>query len=79
MLRELDTDDWREAFGFANNSQGSTPKKEYNLSSFAVEDVTELYGLDEGENDGESWCCLTLTTRIAARCPRQPFGVSYVK
>lgn len=23
--------------------------------------------------------CLTLTTRIAERCPRQPFGVSYVK
>ena len=57
MLRELDTYDWREAFEYSHRSQGSVPKKEYNLSSFAVEDVSELYGLDAGENDGDSWIC----------------------
>lgn len=65
MLEVLDTYDWEEAFGYAGepgtdaNSEptigGALPGGNYNLSPFTREDVAELYGTREGENDEESW------------------------
>lgn len=40
MLDQLNTYDWREAFGFA---------------SFDREDVVEIVACEEGENDGDNW------------------------
>lgn len=41
MLQVLDSYDWREAFVYA--------------IGFAREDVAEIHGIREGENDGASW------------------------
>lgn len=53
----LNTYDWDEAFKYAHNptcSQFATP---CSAASFTREDVAELYGISEGENDGASWVC----------------------
>jgi len=41
MLHELDNGDWEEAFKYANG--------------FDREDVVEIHGFIEGENDGDPW------------------------
>lgn len=65
MLEVLDTYDWQEAFGYAgeSNAFGSpcivaalpTAQQHYNLSAFTREDVKEITGMSEGENDGANW------------------------
>lgn len=55
MLEQLNTSDWDEAFKYANAptcSQFATP---CSTARFIREDVAEIYGISEGQNDGESW------------------------
>lgn len=54
---------WREAFGFAGQDDQSNyaepspayPLCEVDCSPFGVEDVKEVFGSREGENEGENW------------------------
>lgn len=68
MLKELDTYDWEEAFGYAGKStntcaeyQGKNPVKtvqfceQVNEDPFDREDVEEIISMSEGENDEENW------------------------
>jgi hypothetical protein len=64
MQMLLDSYDWQEAFGFCGEPdtyadkiriEGALPKKEYDLSPFTRENVTDIACYSEGENDGESW------------------------
>lgn len=43
VIHRLDTSDWEEAFSFADG--------------YTREDVAELAGISEGENDGDHWVC----------------------
>lgn len=60
MLEELNSENWKQAFGFAGESDticskcnfdSAIPNTDYNFESFSREDVYELYGIDEFEND----------------------------
>ena len=53
MLKELDTYDWEEAFKYTSPRDMSAFGC-HNLL-FAREDVLEIYGIIEGENDGDPW------------------------
>jgi hypothetical protein len=68
MLKELDTYDWEEAFGYAGKEegtcaywQGRDPVKTIKFCNivseepFDREDVEEIVAMDEGENDGSNW------------------------
>ncbi len=62
MDTRLNTQDWLEVFGEAGNS-GNThaitptriPGENCSLDSFTREDVAEILGIQEGENDGLDW------------------------
>ena len=59
MLPELDTDDWKEAFAYAEG--------------FTRDDVAEVLAMVEGENDKASWLLLTRLSngqfaRLSAWC-----------
>ena len=64
MIEVLDTYDWKEAFGFAGEPdacaapedfRGAVPDKSYNFERFNRQDVVEIAGISEGENDDLSW------------------------
>lgn len=65
MLEVLDSYDWKEAFGFAGESdtcngtdfhiEGCNPVGTYDLSPFTREDVDEIYHLSDGEKDVMNW------------------------
>lgn len=62
MLKQLDDDDWKEAFGYAGEpgTCGSpdiraTPISNVSVAPFTREDVAEIFAMEEGENDGPSW------------------------
>lgn len=66
MLAELDNYDWAEAFKYAGESgeyRSASPDirktlgVEVALTPFTRDDVVELIGIREGENDGASWKC----------------------
>jgi hypothetical protein len=70
MLERLKDYDWECAFQCAGELP-TEEDEQYNqadvreemlgsgvsLAPFCREDVTELYGIDDGENDGEDWIC----------------------
>ncbi len=54
MLAELDGYDWGEAFAYADRPmliEGSL----VSVSGFTRDDVAEIVGITEGENDGHNW------------------------
>jgi len=63
MLKELDSFDWKEAFGYAGepNTSGSPriqatiTNTSLSITPFTREDVIEIVGLSEGEGDGPDW------------------------
>lgn len=64
MLPELDTSDWREAFGFAGEPDAHRrpdirPADPTNaatdLTPFTRADVARIIALSEGQNDGPPW------------------------
>lgn len=65
MLKELDSDDWWYVFAWSSNEDrdgnGSAPPEPaapgvvVDCSPFDREDVVELFGIVEGENDGPEW------------------------
>lgn len=55
MLEVLNDFDWEEAFKYAENPRAPLPSGDYDLSSFTREDVTDIAGIREGENDEEDW------------------------
>ena len=59
MLKELDTYDWEEAFGFGNpqHANPTNTTRLVSLDSFSNGDVKTLYGIYEGCNDEDSWEC----------------------
>lgn len=63
MLKELQPenewdDDWGEAFKFAQSEHVSTfPGSKTPIHGFTREDVAEVFGKKEGQNDGDPWRC----------------------
>jgi hypothetical protein len=56
MLEPLDDYDWEEVFKYADPS--AVPGSEgISLASFGRDDVAELYGFSNGQNDGDNWVC----------------------
>ena len=68
MLKQLDNYDWWEAFKYAgeppeypslfdecSSPQSAFPGDEVSLARFTREDVVEIIGISEGENDGDDW------------------------
>lgn len=61
MLQELDSYDWQEAFGYAGESGTNGSANVTSVLSnalvegFTREDVEEIYGIIEGENDASPW------------------------
>lgn len=52
---ELEGYDWEEAFAYTDNASGALPGASYDLDGFQREDVAEVYGTREGENDVAEW------------------------
>ena len=63
MLKEIDSYDWREAFGYAGepDTEGSpdirsaVPGDYVSCLPFARQDVAEIFHSIDGENDGPPW------------------------
>lgn len=63
MIKELETYDWKEAFGYAGepDTNGRAdirpyhPSSDISLAQFTREDVEEITASVEGENDGPPW------------------------
>jgi hypothetical protein len=62
MLAELEGSDWQEAFAYAGESSrygsanvNGVDSTRCSISPFTREDVVEIYGICEGENDGDPW------------------------
>jgi hypothetical protein len=65
MLQQLDSWDWEEVFGFSNGGQGTFnsniptaicgSESAIDTTPFGREDVAEIIGMSEGENDGDNW------------------------
>ena len=55
MLKELEGYDWEQAFLYASGDP--VVGAECAQGSFNREDVAELIGIVEGENDGDNWVC----------------------
>lgn len=62
MLKELNNYDWKEVFGegdggncFPIKPNRAPHDKATSLDTFSREDVAEICGLSEGENDERSW------------------------
>ena len=62
MLKELDDYDWAEVFGEGGGGNctpiqpnRSPMDKTTPIGAFSREDVAEIYGQVEGENDGPDW------------------------
>lgn len=63
---ELEGDDWKEAFGYAGESEaygGGVPSEAVagmgvSTAPFARVDVAEVLATAEGENDGPNWLCV---------------------
>lgn len=64
MLKELDSYNWNEAFGYVgepktyareNLSISPVLGEVVEITPFTRENVVEIYALYEGEHDGESW------------------------
>jgi hypothetical protein len=67
MLQQLDDYDWKYAFEYAGEPDthlqsgpslhAQPPGSEVSLEPFSREDVEEIIGIREGENDGYNWLC----------------------
>ena len=53
MKEELNDYNWENVFGYASPSK--CVDDGVNTESFDREDVKEIIGLENGENDGDSW------------------------
>ena len=69
MLPELNVCDWQKAFEYAGEENGywtdgspnirpAIPNSSISLDIFTREDVTVIYHIEEGENDGPNWICI---------------------
>ncbi|MCY9592339.1 hypothetical protein PC41400_15050 [Paenibacillus chitinolyticus] len=55
MLEEINTYDWKEAFGYANSVFTVHFAKPVSTRPFSREDVVEIIAMDDGENDTSNW------------------------
>jgi hypothetical protein len=71
MLKELEGYDWERAFEYAGTEERDEDSEAWgrygcpnidavigdnvSMDEFVREDVVEIYGIEEGENDGPSW------------------------
>lgn len=55
MLKELDTYDWREAFGFAQSPEPAAPTLIVNCAPVTRELVKEIKFLRLGANEDQNW------------------------
>jgi hypothetical protein len=62
MKQELDSGDWAEVFGEGDGGNCTPiipnlqpPGCEISGATFTREDVAEIFGIEEGERDGDEW------------------------
>lgn len=56
MIESLNNFDWEEAFKYASNPSAIFfSDTKVNTTGYDREDVEEVLGLSEGENDGDGW------------------------
>lgn len=62
MLKQLDSDDWAEVFGegtggncTAIKPQPQPPSYSGSVETFNREDVSEIFKMEDGENDEKDW------------------------
>lgn len=62
MLEQLNGYDWEEVFGEGSGGNrtpiipnAQPPTSDVSVATFSREDVAEIYGQEEGENEGPDW------------------------